>query len=235
MTIYSVNVLLSLLGVNRTMYLIIITPQSTSLRHKIYSKERNMNSVSMKLNLVKNPFYISAKFWIFLFVVENKETLKHLASLYANNHPSMHMGQPSCPNKSGRYFPYPLLLLLLFGERTRTCLIWSYWHWISQCFYRWEYSRRSNAWSRMAQSPGQHEGMFYRIRWEWDCKYVLDMEWKNRWLFWYNEVTEVYSILCNNLNGKRICKRKDTCICRTESLCYIPETNTTLLINYTPI
>lgn len=50
----------------------------------------------------------------FSFVVENKETLKHLASLYANNHPSMHMGQPSCPNKSGKYFPYHLLLFLLW-------------------------------------------------------------------------------------------------------------------------
>jgi hypothetical protein len=51
--------------------------------------------------------------------VENKETLKHLASLYANNHPSMHMGQPSCPNNSGRYFPYAGLLVLVdcFGDR----------------------------------------------------------------------------------------------------------------------
>jgi len=39
----------------------------------------------------------------FLFVVENKETLKHLASLYANNHPLMHLGQPGCPNKSGTF------------------------------------------------------------------------------------------------------------------------------------
>ena len=30
-------------------------------------------------------------------------------------------------------------------------------------------------------------------------------------------------------------KRRDTCICVTKSLCYTPETNTTLLINYTPI
>nr|XP_020818855.1 carboxypeptidase D [Phascolarctos cinereus] len=37
--------------------------------------------------------------------VENKETLRHLASLYANNHPSMHMGQPSCPNKSDENIP----------------------------------------------------------------------------------------------------------------------------------
>ncbi|XP_033279200.1 carboxypeptidase D isoform X2 [Orcinus orca] len=37
--------------------------------------------------------------------VENKDTLKHLASLYANNHPSMHMGQPSCPNKSDENIP----------------------------------------------------------------------------------------------------------------------------------
>ena len=43
------------------------------------------------------------------------------------------------------------------------------------------------------------------------------------------------SIFCNKLNGKRIGERIDTCICITESLCCTPETNTTLLINYTPI
>ncbi|XP_075052989.1 carboxypeptidase D [Mixophyes fleayi] len=32
--------------------------------------------------------------------VENKETLKHLASVYANNHPTIHLGHPGCPNKS---------------------------------------------------------------------------------------------------------------------------------------
>uniref|UniRef100_A0A8C9G7G8 Carboxypeptidase D n=1 Tax=Pavo cristatus TaxID=9049 RepID=A0A8C9G7G8_PAVCR len=37
--------------------------------------------------------------------VENKETLKHLASVYANNHPSMHLGQPGCPNKSDENIP----------------------------------------------------------------------------------------------------------------------------------
>ncbi|XP_031447494.1 carboxypeptidase D isoform X1 [Phasianus colchicus] len=37
--------------------------------------------------------------------VENKETLKHLASVYANNHPSMHLGQPGCPNKSDENVP----------------------------------------------------------------------------------------------------------------------------------
>ncbi|XP_066189523.1 carboxypeptidase D [Sylvia atricapilla] len=37
--------------------------------------------------------------------VENKETLKHLASLYANNHPVMHLGQPGCPNKSDENIP----------------------------------------------------------------------------------------------------------------------------------
>ena len=39
---------------------------------------------------------------------------------------------------------------------------------------------------------------------------------------------EPCSILCNNLNGKRIWKRIDTCICITEPLCCTPETNTTL-------
>ncbi|KAM6315882.1 carboxypeptidase D [Podargus strigoides] len=37
--------------------------------------------------------------------VENKETLKHLATLYANNHPFMHLGQPGCPNKSDENIP----------------------------------------------------------------------------------------------------------------------------------
>ncbi|XP_015745003.1 carboxypeptidase D [Python bivittatus] len=42
--------------------------------------------------------------------VENKETLKHLASVYANNHPTMHLGQPSCPNKSDENIPGGVLL-----------------------------------------------------------------------------------------------------------------------------
>ncbi|XP_065274163.1 carboxypeptidase D isoform X2 [Emys orbicularis] len=37
--------------------------------------------------------------------VENKETLRHLASLYANNHPSMHLGQPGCKNESDKNIP----------------------------------------------------------------------------------------------------------------------------------
>ncbi|XP_063812032.1 carboxypeptidase D [Pseudophryne corroboree] len=32
--------------------------------------------------------------------VENKDTLKHLASVYADNHPTIHLGHPGCPNKS---------------------------------------------------------------------------------------------------------------------------------------
>ena len=42
---------------------------------------------------------------------------------------------------------------------------------------------------------------------------------------------ELCSILWNSLNGKRTWKRIDTCSCTTESLCYTPETNTTLLIS----
>ena len=43
---------------------------------------------------------------------------------------------------------------------------------------------------------------------------------------------ELYSVLCNNLYGKKIWKRMDTCICITESLCCTPETITTFLVNY---
>ncbi|XP_053130971.1 carboxypeptidase D [Hemicordylus capensis] len=42
--------------------------------------------------------------------VENKETLKRLASLYADNHPTMHLGQPGCPNKSDENIPGGVLL-----------------------------------------------------------------------------------------------------------------------------
>ena len=45
---------------------------------------------------------------------------------------------------------------------------------------------------------------------------------------------ELCSILCNNLNGRRIWKRIDTRTYITESLCCTPETNTTLLINCSP-
>ena len=44
---------------------------------------------------------------------------------------------------------------------------------------------------------------------------------------------EFCSVLCNNLNGERIGKRIDSSICITESICYTPEANATLLINYT--
>ena len=46
---------------------------------------------------------------------------------------------------------------------------------------------------------------------------------------------ELCSTFCNNLNGKTILKRIDTWICITELFCCTPETNTTLLVNYTPI
>ena len=35
--------------------------------------------------------------------------------------------------------------------------------------------------------------------------------------------------------GKRIWKRVDICVCITDSLCFTPETNTTLQIDYNPI
>lgn len=61
-----------------------------------------------------------------------------------------------------------MFLLLLWG---RGLPLQSCWFYISQCFYRWEYSGRSNAWSRMAQSPGQHEGTLYRTWLQWNYEY----------------------------------------------------------------
>ena len=46
---------------------------------------------------------------------------------------------------------------------------------------------------------------------------------------------ELYSVLCGSLDGKGVQGRMDTCICMAESLCYSPETITTLLISYTLI
>ena len=54
---------------------------------------------------------------------------------------------------------------------------------------------------------------------------------------------ELYSILCGDLNGKKIQKKRVICVCvciykyiyKTDSLCYTAETNITLSINYTPI
>ena len=42
------------------------------------------------------------------------------------------------------------------------------------------------------------------------------------------EHREFYSIFCGNIYEKRIRKRINMCIYITESLCYTPETNTTL-------
>ncbi|XP_048836679.1 carboxypeptidase D [Brienomyrus brachyistius] len=35
--------------------------------------------------------------------VENEETLKYLASVYANNHPKMHLGHPGCPDNQANF------------------------------------------------------------------------------------------------------------------------------------
>ena len=45
-------------------------------------------------------------------------------------------------------------------------------------------------------------------------------------IIWHKEL---FSILCNDLYGKRVA------ICTVDSFCCIAETNTTLNINYTPI
>ena len=42
------------------------------------------------------------------------------------------------------------------------------------------------------------------------------------------EPRELYSTFCDNLYGKRICKKMDMCMCITVSFCCTPETNTTL-------
>ena len=43
------------------------------------------------------------------------------------------------------------------------------------------------------------------------------------------------SMLYGSLDGSGVWGRMDTCICMAESLCYLCETITTLLISYIPI
>ena len=76
---------------------------------------------------------------------------------------------------------------------------------------------------------------------EWTYSYQGRVEGRTDWEFGTDMHTLLYLkqianciaqgtlLLCNNLNGERIWKRIDTCICITEPLCYTPETNTTLL------
>ena len=45
----------------------------------------------------------------------------------------------------------------------------------------------------------------------------------------------MHSTLCNYPDGKRTWRGTDMCICTTDSLCCIPETNTILHVNCTPI
>ena len=46
---------------------------------------------------------------------------------------------------------------------------------------------------------------------------------------------ELCSVLGGSLDGRGVWGRMDTCICMAESICYAPETITTLLAGYTPI
>ena len=46
---------------------------------------------------------------------------------------------------------------------------------------------------------------------------------------------ELYSMLCDSLDGRKVWGRMDTCLGMAESLCRSPETITTLLMGYTLI
>ena len=43
---------------------------------------------------------------------------------------------------------------------------------------------------------------------------------------------ELSSMLCGSLEGRRVWRKTDTCVCMAESLCHAPETITTLLIGH---
>ena len=43
---------------------------------------------------------------------------------------------------------------------------------------------------------------------------------------------ELYSMLCASLDGRGVWGRMDACICMAESLCCLPESITTLFVNW---
>ena len=49
-----------------------------------------------------------------------------------------------------------------------------------------------------------------------------------------SKISLKYNVMCN-LDGRGVWGRMDTSICMAESICYSPETITTLLIGYIPI
>ena len=64
-----------------------------------------------------------------------------------------------------------------------------------------------------------------------DIDTLLYLQWIT-----HKDLLQLCSMLCGSLDGKGVWGRTDTCICiLAESLCFSPETITTLLINYTPI
>lgn len=72
-----------------------------------------------------------------------------------------------------------------------------------------------------------HLSSSFRIFWHIHTIYKTDNEWEPT-----AEHRKVYSIACSNQHGK---KRMDIFTCMTDSLCLIPETNTTLQVNFSPI
>ena len=66
-----------------------------------------------------------------------------------------------------------------------------------------------------------------------DLYTLLYLKWITNKFLLYR--TELCSMLLDNLDGREVRGRMDTCMCMAESLCSSPETITMLLISYTPI
>ena len=87
---------------------------------------------------------------------------------------------------------------------------------------------RLGEWIYSFQGVGKHEGRDRPGVWDWHVHTTILKQITNKDLLYS---TGNSSVLCNNLNGKRIWNDICTCICINESLCCVLETNTTLLIN----
>ena len=120
------------------------------------------------------------------------------------------------------------IIILIEVSQTKTNIIW--YHMWNQKLYKGTYLQNrnrlrdiggKNLWLPKWKGRGGINYEFYISK----CK-LPHIEWINNKVLLYSKL---YSVFCNNLYEQNLKKN----ICVSESLCYTPETSTTLYIKYT--